>query len=140
MSKIDHVNEIFKLLKKELEKYKLIITYNGSTFDIPFIKKRYPRLLPDIPNFDLRVTCQRIGLTGGLKKIEKELGIKRNEIIEKFYGGDPLTLWKMFMASGDEYYINLLVEYNEDDVFNLKKIADYTYEKLKWQTLKKLSF
>jgi len=134
---IKGINLNFYELKKELRKYRLIITFNGSTFDIPFIRKRYPDLLPNVPNFDLRVACQRVGLTGGLKEIEKKLGIKRNEIIEKMYGGDALLLWKMFRASGDDYYLRLLVEYNEEDVFNLKKIADYVYEKLKWQTLKK---
>jgi hypothetical protein len=127
---IKGINLDYNKLKEELKKYKLIITYNGSTFDIPFIKKRYPDLLPEIPNFDLRVACQRVGLTGGLKNIEKQLGIRRNKTIEGFYGGDVLTLWKMFRATGDEYYINLLVEYNEDDCFNLKKIADYVCSKI----------
>ena len=117
-------------MKKELRRYKLIITFNGSTFDIPYITKRYPNLLPSVPNFDLRVACQRVGLKRGLKETEKNLGIDRNKIIEKMYGGDPLLLWKMYRASGDEYYLNLLVEYNEEDVYNLKKIANYVYDKL----------
>jgi uncharacterized protein len=132
---IKGVNMDFYSLKRELSRYKLIVTFNGSTFDIPFIKKRYPNLLPPIPNFDLRVACNRVGLKGGLKDIEKEFGIKRNKAIEKMYGGDVLLLWKMFRASGDDYYLRLLVEYNEDDVFNLKKIADYVYDKLKDKTL-----
>ena len=132
---IKDINLDFYSLKRELAKYKLIVTFNGSTFDIPFIKKRYPDLLPNIPNFDLRVACSRVGLTGGLKEIEKKLGIRRNNIIEKMYGGDPLLLWRMFRASGDDYYLNLLVEYNEEDVFNLKKIADYVYNILKKNTL-----
>lgn len=122
-------------LKKELMKYKLIVTFNGATFDIPFIEKRYSGLLPNIPNFDLRVACQRIGLEGGLKEIERKLGIRRNKIIEKMYGGDPLLLWKIYRACGDDYYLRLLVEYNEEDVFNLKKIAEHVYGKLKEKTL-----
>ncbi len=134
---IKGINLNFCALKKELMKYKLIVTFNGATFDVPFIKKRYPDLLPNMPNFDLRVACQRAGLNGGLKEVEKKLGIKRNKIIEKLYGGDALLLWKMFRVTGDDYYLKLLVEYNEEDVFNLKKIADYVYGKLKWQILKK---
>ena len=132
------INLNFYELRKELRKYKLIITFNGSTFDIPFIKKRYPGLLPNIPNFDLRVACSRVGLTGGLKEIEKKIGIKRNAIIEKMYGGDPLLLWKMFRASGDDYYLRLLVEYNEEDVFNLKKIADLVYNELSDKMIKEI--
>ena len=133
---IEGINMDFYKLKRELMKYKLIVTFNGSTFDVPFIKKRYPKLLPNIPNFDLRVACNRVGLNGGLKEIERKMGIKRNKVIEKMYGGDVLLLWKMFRASGDEHYLRLLVEYNEDDVFNLKKIADYVYDKLKDKTLR----
>jgi len=65
-----------------------------------------------------------MGFTGGLKNIEKEFGIKRNKIIEKIYNGDPLLLWRMYKGSGDDYYLNLLVEYNEEDIINLKTIAD----------------
>ena len=127
---IKDINLDLNSLKHELEHYKLIVTFNGSTFDIPFIKKRYPDLLPDIPNFDLRVACNRTGLTGGLKQIEKQLVIQRNNIIEKLCNGDPLTLWRMAKASGDDYYLKLLVEYNEEDCFNLKKIADHVCNKL----------
>jgi len=128
---VEEANLDFNVLKRELWKYKLIVTFNGSAFDIPFIQKRYPNLLPNVPNFDLRVACSRVGLTGGLKEIERKLGIRRNKIIEKMYGGDALSLWKMYRATGDDYYLKLLVEYNEEDVFNLKKIADYVYERLR---------
>jgi len=131
---IKGINFDFKSLKKELENYKLIITFNGSSFDVPFINKTYPNLLPDIPNFDIKSVTDRLSLKGGLKEIEKKLGIKRNKIIEKFYGGDALTLWKMYRATGDDYYLKLLIlliEYNEDDIINLKTIADYCVEKLK---------
>ena len=118
-------------LKKELKKYSLMVTFNGSSFDVPFINRAYPGLLPDIPNFDVRSVASKLNLKGGLKEIEKSLGIKRGKIVEKFYGGDALTLWKMYRATGDDYYLKLLVEYNEDDIINLKTIAEYCIEKLK---------
>ena len=127
---IKGINLDYKTLKKELERYKLIVTFNGSSFDVPFINKRYPGILPKIPNFDIRSVTDRLNLKGGLKEIEKKLGIKRNKIIEKFHGGDALTLWKMYKATGNDYYLELLVEYNEEDIINLKTIADYCVEKL----------
>jgi len=126
------VNLDLKALKQELSQYKIMLSFNGLSFDIPYIRKRWQGLLPDIPHIDLRHCCSRIGLSGGLKEIERQLGIKRtNEIVERMYGGDPLKLWKMHRASGDEYYLNLLVSYNEEDIINLKPIADYCYNKMK---------
>jgi len=119
------INMNISALRFELSRYKLIVTYNGGSFDIPFINKRYPELLPNIPHIDLRPLCARIGLCGGLKMIEAELGIKRNPIIEKIYNGDPYRLWRIYRATGDDYYLKLFVEYNEDDSVNLQKIADY---------------
>ena len=87
--------------------------------------------MPSIPNFDVKSVTDRLGLKGGLKEIERKLGIKRGKIVEKFYGGDALTLWKMYRATGDEHYLKLLVEYNEEDIINLKTIADYCVGKLK---------
>lgn len=120
-----------KTLKEELSKYKLIVTYNGATFDMPFIRKRYDKLLPVIPHWDLRSSCAKVGLKGGLKMIEAELGIIRtNPIVERMYGGDPFKLFRMARGSGDDHYLKLLVEYNEEDVVNLKQIADHVYDKL----------
>ena len=121
---IKGINMNYNALKSELQKYKLIVTFNGSSFDIPFIERRYPGLVPRVPHFDVRGIASRLGLKHGLKAIEKELGIKRSPIVEKFNGGDALTLWRMYRATGDDYYLNLLVEYNEMDVINLKIVAD----------------
>jgi len=128
---IKNINLDYKSLKNELKKYKLIVTFNGSSFDVPFINKTYPGLLPNIPNFDVKSVTGRLNLKGGLKEIEKKLGIKRNKIIERFYGGDAVRLWRMYKATGDDYYIKLLIEYNEDDIINLKIIAEYCVSKLK---------
>ncbi len=132
---IKGINLDFNVLKKELQKYKLIVTFNGASFDLPFIEKAYPGLLPKIPNFDVRSVTGRLGLKGGLKNIEKELGIKRSAIVEKFYGGDALTLWRMYRATGDDYYLQLLVEYNEYDIINLKIVAENCVKKMKEKSL-----
>ena len=130
---IKGINMDYDLLKKELQKYKLIITFNGSSFDVPFINKRCPDLLPKIPNFDVKFLARYLGYQGGLKKIERDLGYQRPEIVNEFNGGDALSLWKMYKATGDEYYLNLLVEYNELDIVNLKKITDILVSKIKGQ-------
>ncbi len=132
---IQGINFDHSALRKELEKYKLIVTFNGASFDLPFIKKRYPNLIPNVPNFDVKCISGKLGLSGGLKSIERELGIKRTEPIGGFYGGDALTLWRMYRGSGDDYYLNLLVEYNEYDIVNLKKVAEFCVDELKKKLL-----
>ncbi len=148
---IRRVNLDWRQLRRELEKYKIVVTFNGSVFDLPFMKKRYGEVIPQlqigqcpiahsasggiVPHYDLRFCCSRIGLNGGLKRIEKQLDIRRSQIVENMYGGDAAQLYRMWRGSGDDYYLRLLVEYNEEDVINLKKIAEHVYCRLKNQTL-----
>jgi uncharacterized protein YprB with RNaseH-like and TPR domain len=127
-----------KSLKEELSRYKLLVTFNGSTFDLPMIARKFPGVIPAVPHWDLRHSCARVGLRGGLKQIERELGIKRsNPIIERMYGGDAITMWRMFRNSGDDYYLKLLIEYNEEDCINLKPIANRIYGKLAAETARR---
>lgn len=128
---IKGINLDYAALKKELQKYKLIVTFNGASFDLPFIEKRYPGMVPKIPNFDVKPAAGKLGLKGGLKNIEQSLGISRSNIVGRFHGGDALALWKMYRATGDEHYLNLLVEYNEYDLINLKIVAEHCFKKLK---------
>ena len=131
---IRRVNLDWQLLRKELGRHKMIVTFNGSVFDLPFMKKRYGDVIPKIPHCDLRFCCSRIGLNGGLKSVEKQLKISRGEIVEKFYGGDAAKLYRMWRGSGDDYYLKLLVEYNEEDCANLKRIAEHAYNELRSAT------
>lgn len=128
---IQGINLDFNILKKELKKYKMIVSFNGSVFDIPFLKKKHPNIIPEIPHFDLRFCCQKLGFKGGLKEVEKSFGLNRRELIGKLKGGDCITLWRMWNASNDDYYLKLLIEYNEEDCVNLKFIADKVFKSMK---------
>jgi len=108
---------------RTISRYKLLVTFNGSVHDIPFLQKRYR--IPLLPHVDLRHLCARVGLTGGLKEIEKRIGIRRSPIVQKMYSGDPWRLYRMWRASGDEHYLNLLIEYNDQDSASLMPLADY---------------
>jgi hypothetical protein len=127
---IDGINLDIRSLRKELWRCKLLVTFNGSSFDVPFIRKRYAGLIPNVPNLDLKSVARKLNLRGSLKQIEKKLGIARSSAVEKLCGGDALALWRIYRATGDDYYLNLLVEYNEEDVINLKAIAEYCVREL----------
>jgi uncharacterized protein YprB with RNaseH-like and TPR domain len=129
---IQGMNLDVSALKKLLSQYKLIVTFNGASFDLPFIERKYPGILPDVPNLDLKHACRKLGLTGGLKHIEKELGIIRpNKVVANMNGGDAVRLWRMYRASGNEHYLKTLIEYNEEDCINLKWIADRVVKRLR---------
>ncbi len=134
-SMVRGINLNYRALQEELSRYKLIVTFNGATFDLPFLQKRYPRLLPQIPHMDLRTLTGRLGYKGGLKGIEKEFGITRRNLVGGMHGGDAMLLWRMYYGSGDDHYLKLLVEYNEEDVVNLKKIADVCTKRMEGQLL-----
>ncbi|PIN80646.1 exonuclease [Candidatus Woesearchaeota archaeon CG10_big_fil_rev_8_21_14_0_10_34_8] len=119
------------LLKNLLSQYKMIITFNGSSFDLPVIKRYYPNSVPNVLHLDLRHPLAKLGFSGGLKRIEKQLGIKRAEEVSNVNGADAVYLWQQYRATGNEKYINLLVQYNEEDIINLKPLADFVYAKMK---------
>ncbi|HEX5691133.1 MAG TPA: ribonuclease H-like domain-containing protein, partial [Roseiflexaceae bacterium] len=55
-----------------------VVTFNGSSFDLPIIRKRlYADLKRDFEHCDLLYVCRRRGLRGGLKRVEAMLGIGR---------------------------------------------------------------
>jgi len=113
------------LLEKELAKYKLLVTFNGGAFDLPKLKKQ---LLVEIkvPHLDLKPLCVNLGLKGGLKEVERVLNLKRPAHLY----GNPVELWRAFHASGDREYLELLVDYNREDVENLKGVMDVVYKKM----------
>jgi len=110
------------LLEKELKKYKMVVTFNGASFDLPVIK-RYFGLNINLPHVDLRFVCQKVGLSGGLKLIEKDLGIRRRPEVENFCGEDAVSLWENWRATGDREFLDKLVWYNEEDILNLLPLA-----------------
>ncbi len=119
------------LLQKELSKYKLLITFNGGAFDLPKLKKQL-QLGVKMPHIDLKPLCVKLDLKGGLKEVEKILNLKRPEHLY----GNPVELWKAFHASGDREYLELLVDYNKEDIENLKGVMNVVYKKMREKVLK----
>ncbi len=117
---------------KELNKYKLVISFNGSAFDIPLIE-RYFRTAIELPHWDIKHACLKLGLKGGLKEVEIMLNLTRPVHLY----GNPSELWRTFFASKDREYLDLLIKYNEEDIVNLKPIAEFCFKELKERLIKK---
>ncbi|MBT5022039.1 exonuclease [Candidatus Woesearchaeota archaeon] len=123
-----------RLFTKVLLNKKLLITFNGFSFDVPMIKRYFQKSIPSLfqlPHFDLRFACARIGLNGGLKLIEQKLGIKRLDQVKSMRGGDAINLWHKYSSTGNSDYLEQLVKYNEEDIINLKPLAELVVKNLK---------
>ncbi len=114
-----------KHLTKELSKYKLIVTFNGSSFDLPKLKKQLNITITQ-PHIDLKPLCINLNLKGGLKEVEKQLNLNRPPHLK----GNPVDLWKALHASGDREYLDLLIAYNNEDIENLKWVLEHVHNKL----------
>lgn len=116
-------------LEEELAHFDLLVTFFGSGFDLPFLKTSYPNLILDHPHLDLCFTARRLGLKGGLKSIEHELGCHRAPSLEGLTGWDAVRLWEEWQG-GNMASRELLIEYNEADCKNLQPLADLICDRM----------
>ena len=117
--------------KEEIKKYSYIVTFNGATFDIPFLKAKFPTINFNQMHADLRFVLRRLGYSGGLKSIEKQFGIARQSDLSELTGRDAVKLWHAYKRHNDEKALDKLVRYNIEDIENLKILMDYSYKELK---------
>jgi uncharacterized protein len=126
-----------------IEPIKIVVTYNGSAFDLPILLRTFYRSspprefarpddvfnpprgthLPGMGHIDLMTILHRRGIRGGLKASEERLGILRPPEVRGLDGFDAVLLWDRYQR-GERGALDLLVEYNRQDVMNLKRIAD----------------
>ncbi|MFC1874441.1 ribonuclease H-like domain-containing protein [Chloroflexota bacterium] len=100
-----------------------IYTYNGSRFDLPFIRFCTGLDLAALfPHCDLMYVCWRNSLYGGLKAVERQLGIARK--LKDIQGYDAIRLWQKYQSDSDEDALATLLEYNKEDVINLKSLKE----------------
>ncbi len=117
-----------------ISEFDLVITFNGSAFDLPFIRKWFRHITLPPAHIDLRFLLRKIGYRGGLKKIEKQLRINREAEIRDMNGYDAVMLWKAHQW-GDDKALDLLVQYNKADVINLEPLMTFSYEEMKRMVL-----
>ncbi len=129
------INMDRKKVLQELAKYKAVVTFNGLSFDMPIVEK-YFGFKWNKPHIDLRYVCSRLGHTGGLKNIEKVFNLKRADDVDGMCGSDAVLLWRDWRKNGNRASLNKIIAYNEEDIVNLKPLADKTIPML-WQSLAK---
>ena len=110
-----------------------IYTYNGSRFDLPFINIRLGvNLREHFHHRDLMHDCWRNNLYGGFKAVERQLNIPRR--LRGIGGAEAVTLWWRYQIDHDRRALDLLLEYNKEDVVNLMTLRE-KLERLGCETL-----
>lgn len=105
------------------ERAKVIVTFNGSRFDLPFLRKEFPDLSLPACHIDLRFFVRRAGVSGGQKEVEERLGLTRDISLKGIAGEAAPVLWHRYRW-GDTKSLRLLVSYNHADVDGLKGMLD----------------
>src|SRR5258708_1612969 len=106
----------------------LIVTFFGSGFDLPFLRNALGMDFPQL-HVDLCFALKRLGLSGGLKRIEDKLGIDRTEETRGLSGWDAVRLWRMHQA-GNESALETLLTYNREDVLHMENLLQWAYPRM----------
>lgn len=132
--------EALKYLKDMLKSKKFLITYNGNTFDIPFLMEKAKKYNINIDfnsfyKIDLYSNIRRLknkistmDLT--LKTVEKYFNINRKDTLE---GKDIITLYEAYRLEPRKEFTYLILEHNYEDVYNLPKLMNkivYLYDEV----------
>ena len=108
-----------KRLLKTLSGVDELYSYNGSRFDLPFIKAKLGTDLKEyFEHTDLMYDCWRHNLKGGLKVVEQSLGINRK--LKGVDGYMAVLLWYDYVNNNNQQARQTLLAYNQEDVVNLR--------------------
>lgn len=110
---------------KDIQNYKLLVTYNGKAFDVPFIEGQF-KIQLNHAHIDLRYVLNSLGYSGGLKRCEKALGLDRGDL-DGVDGYFAVFLWHDYRQNDNEKALETLLAYNIEDVVNLETLMVMAY-------------
>lgn len=109
---------------RDVEGYRLLVTYNGKVFDVPVLREELGCPLEQM-HIDLRYVLASLGYSGGLKGAERALGLDREGLAD-LDGYYAVLLWQDFLR-GNRRALNTLLAYNALDVVNLAVLMPTAY-------------
>lgn len=128
-------DEVLDRFREAIKPYRLVVTFNGTNFDMPFIEKQFreANFRFEQPHLDLIMPARSLGLTGGLKDMEKQIGIVRSADIKEIRGNEAVVLWGAW-KNGDQNAYKRLTTYCMADCTNLRDFAAHIY-RVKWEKI-----
>ena len=103
----------------------MIVTYNGKSFDLPFIESYFGISLGQA-HIDLRYILASLGFSGGLKGCEKQLLIDRGNL-EDVDGYFAVMLWYDYKQNKNQKALETLLAYNIQDTVNLETLMVHAH-------------
>lgn len=115
-------------LREDAKHALALVTFNGIRFDQRFIRQEFPDVEFPVHHIDLMYLCRRVGLTGGQKAIEQELGLDLRGEIAEVDGFAAVLLWHQYLR-GDVDSLETLVRYNRADIAAMGAIFDHVMDR-----------
>ncbi|MEW6441026.1 MAG: ribonuclease H-like domain-containing protein [bacterium] len=110
---------------EDISRYKVLVTYNGRCFDLPILERHFGTRFPHV-HIDLRFVLKSLGIGGGLKRCERQMGIDRG-LLDGVDGFFAVLLWQEYASTGDPRALETLLAYNIQDVVNLEALMISAY-------------
>lgn len=108
-----------------VQQFPLLVTFNGSMFDVPFLRAHFPKARLNQAHIDLRFGLASLGYRGGLKAVEQKLGLQRDQAIQGMDGFEAVWLWHSYRR-GNRQALRKLIHYNLTDVINMVELMETT--------------
>lgn len=108
----------------DVARAKVMVTFNGIRFDQRFLRQEFPDVKLPLHHIDLMYLCRRVGLTGGQKAIERELGIDMRTGLADVDGFAAVLLWHRYLR-GELDALSKLIRYNRADIGAMGAIFDH---------------
>ena len=109
----------------DILQYRVIVTYNGKCFDVPFLEKFFRVKISQV-HIDLRYILKSLGFSGGLKNCERLLGMDRGAL-NGVDGFMAVRLWQDYIRYKNEKALETLLAYNIEDTVNLENLMIAAY-------------
>ena len=126
-----HENQLHSYVEHEnlddflelLDDVRLLVSFNGSSFDVPRVLDSFHIPALPCPHLDLRWLCYHHGYSGGLKRITRDIGIARPHDLAEANGQHAIQLWNRWQTFADRVARDRLVRYCGSDVLLLPMLA-----------------
>lgn len=116
-------------LRDLLKSARIMVTFNGRRFDVPFLQAHIPDLeFPDA-HIDLLYIANAARLKGGQKAVEQSLGLDRDVEISDLSGREAVLAWCSGLY-GDKKAYQQLLKYNRADVELMPRLTQLLCAKL----------